>query len=154
MFALDGACNTGIKFGGDTANAAILFVQRNNRVQPIKWYYGVGKREEATLTVSPVTGELNFTGNASFDGSVRARGLSGDDKAARNLRGKHVPVKSGDTSVTVTFATPEADEDYAVFIEQNWISNRAVVKRDANGFVVQFEKPAPDEAKLDWLIVR
>jgi len=29
-----------------------------------------------------------------------------------------------------------------------------VVKRDANGFVVQFEKPAPEGALIDWMIVR
>ena len=63
-------------------------------------------------------------------------------------------MKSGQTSASIAFAVEEADEDYAVFVEQNWISNRAIVKKEAKGFTVQFEKPAPDGAKLDWMIVR
>jgi hypothetical protein len=41
----------------------------------------------------------------------------------------------------IAFATEEADANYAVFVEQNWIGNRAVVKKEAKGFTVQFEKP-------------
>ena len=122
----DANCNFGIRFAADTAYAAIEFLQPHNRPQPIKWRYGGDT--EAALTVAPGSGELQFTGGASFDGSLRAKGLSGDDKAAHNLRGKHVPVKQGESSLTVTFLTLEADDDYAVFIEQNWIGNRAVVQ--------------------------
>jgi hypothetical protein len=52
------------------------------------------------------------------------------------------------------FTAPEADGRYALFIEQNWIGNRAVVKKGAGGFTVQFEKPAPEGATLDWMLVR
>ena len=62
--------------------------------------------------------------------------------------------KTGQKSVTVTFAVAELDGDYAVFIEQNWITNRAVTKKDAKGFTVQFEKPAAAAATFDWMIVR
>ena len=44
--------------------------------------------------------------------------------------------------------------EYAVFIEQTWLTNRAIVKKTAEGFTVEFDKPAPAEAKLDWMIVR
>ena len=71
-----------------------------------------------------------------------------------NQRGKNLPVKVGETALTVTFVTPEADGDYAVFVEQNWVANRSVIKKEATGFTVQFEKPAPTDAKLDWMIVR
>jgi len=148
----DANCNFGIRFAADTSYAAIQFLQPHNRPQPIKWRYG--GNQEAALTVAPDSGELQFTGGARLDGSMSVKGLSGDTKAAHNLRGKHVSVKAGETSVSVTFPVPEADDDYAVFIEQNWIGNRAVVKRDANGFVVQFEKPAPEGALIDWMIVR
>jgi len=93
-------------------------------------------------------------GDARFSGSLVARGLSADEKPARNLRGKNVPIKTGEMTVEVAFATAELDGDYAVFIEQNWISNRAVVKKDAKGFTVQFEKPAAAGAAIDWMIVR
>jgi hypothetical protein len=80
--------------------------------------------------------------------------LSGDSTPARNLRGKNVAVKAGESSVSVVFASPEADADYAVFVEPNWLGNRAVVKKEAAGFTVQFEKPAPAGAVIDWLLVR
>lgn len=54
----------------------------------------------------------------------------------------------------IAFLVEEPDADYAVFVEQTCISDRAIVKKVAKGFTVQFEKPAPDGAKLDWMIVR
>ena len=80
--------------------------------------------------------------------------MSADQKPSRNLRGKNLPVKAGQTTVAVVFPVAEADEDYAVFVEQNWIGNRAIVKKEAKGFTIQFEKAAPENAKLDWMIVR
>ena len=63
-------------------------------------------------------------------------------------------VKEGSTSQNVTFPVPEADGDYAVFVEQNWLTNRAVLKKNEEGFDVRFEKPAPKGATMDWMIVR
>lgn len=151
-------CNTGIQFGADTANAAILFTQPA-AVQPIKWHYygaeGNPRPKVASLTVSRETGELNFTGNgARFDGPITATGLSADLKPSRNLRGKNVAVPPGQTSVTIAFPVAEADGDYAVFVEQNWLGNRAIANKDARGFTVRFEKPVPEGAKVDWMIVR
>jgi len=159
LFRFDTACNTGITFAGDTGNAAILFAQPNSRSQPIKWHYGAeeGKApKEATLSVSADTGELHFAGGrgARIDGPVVTTGLSADKEPARNLRGKNVAVGPGETTVAVAFPVEETDGDYAVFIEQSWLSNRAIVKKEAKGFTVQFENPAPDGAKLDWMIVR
>ena len=54
----------------------------------------------------------------------------------------------------MTFPKAETDDQYGVFIEQTWLGNRAIVKKEAQGFTVEFEKPAPAGAKLDWLIVR
>jgi len=150
--------NTALKFSADTGHAAILFTQPNDRVQPIKWHYGTDKDTPprvASLTVARDTGEFNFTGGgARFDGPLTTTGLSADAKASRNLRGKNVAVNAGQTAASIAFAVEETDEDYAVFVEQNWISNRAIVKKEAKGFTVQFEKPAPDGAKVDWMIVR
>ena len=154
----DAACNTGITFGGDTADAAILFAQPNNRSQPIKWRYGAEENttpKVASLTVAADSGDFNFEGGSlRTNGSVIASGLSADGEPARNLRGKNVMVKAGETTIAVAFRVEEADEDYAVFVEQNWITNRAVVKKEARGFAVRFEKPAPEGGRLDWMIVR
>ncbi|MBI2191480.1 MAG: hypothetical protein HYU36_05800 [Planctomycetes bacterium] len=157
-FVFDSTCNTGIRFGADTANAAILFAQPNNRAQPIKWQYGAGENAQpkvASLTVAPDSGDFNFEGgNLRANGFVVAAGLSAGKEPARNLRGKNVAVKAGETTIAVAFPVEEADAEYAVFIEQNWLSNRAVVKKESKGFTVQFERPAPEGARLDWMIVR
>jgi len=151
VITVDSACNTGIKFAADTGNAALLFTQPHDREQPIKWYYGPTNEapKVASLTVSRQTGALNFTG------PISATGLSADGKVpARNLRGKDVVVPAGATSVTIAFVNEEADASYAVFVEQSWLSNRAIAKKTTTGFTIQFEKPAPSDAKLDWMIVR
>ena len=151
LLRLDTTCNTGIRFGADAANAAIQFTQPYHE-QLIKWNYDISTNHApkvATLTVSRETGDFNFSG-----GLVTGGGLSGGDKPARNLRGKNIAVKSGDATVSIAFPVSEADGDYAVFVEQSWLGNRAITKKDATGFTIQFEKPAPADAKLDWMIVR
>ncbi|MEI7435216.1 MAG: hypothetical protein WCL16_00240 [bacterium] len=157
IIRIESACNTGIRFGADTADAAILFAQPFH-LQPVKWYYGIESNKPpqvASLTVSRETGEFNLVGGGlRVEGPIATTGLSGDATPARNLRGKDVGVKTGETSVTITFANPELDPSYAVFVEQNWLCNRAIMKKDARGFTVQFEKPAPADARLDWMIVR
>ncbi len=155
---MDCAMNVGLNLIGDFANAGILFQQPNHE-QPIKWYYG--KRENgkpftaATLVVAKETGDLTFKGgDTRFSGSVMTKGLSGDDKPAKNLRGKNVPVNAGATSIDIVLPTAEADADYAVFIEQTWFGNRAITTQTEKGFTVSFEKPVPANAKINWLIVR
>jgi len=148
---LDAAADVGVNWKADFANAAILFQQPNHE-QPIKWLYGPREPQkpvaEATLTVGKETGVFTFSG------PISTPGLSADKTPARNLRGKDVAVKAGETTVTITFPTEEADASYAVFVEQSWLGNRAITKKDAKGFTVQFEKPAPSDAKLDWMIIR
>ena len=81
-------------------------------------------------------------------------GLSGDAKPARNLRGKNVPVKSTLTSVRIQFPNLETDSDYAVFVEQSWLSNRAISEKSPDGFTITFATPAPENATVDWILVR
>ncbi|NDC62997.1 MAG: hypothetical protein EBZ59_03210 [Planctomycetia bacterium] len=154
----ESAMNVGLNLQGDFANAAILF-QQPNREQPIKWHYGTREQGKpfttATLTVTRDNGDLSFQGgDARFSGSVVAKGLSGGETPARNLRGKGVAVKAGASEATIAFPAAEADGDYAVFLELTWLTNRAVTRRTAEGFTVTFDKPAPADAKLDWMIVR
>ena len=150
LLKFDAICNTGIKFAADTANAAILFAQPYHE-QPLKWNYDITTNRPpkvASLTVARDTGVFKFTG------PISTTGLSGDATPARNLRGKNVAVKAKQDSVTITLPVEEADGDYAVFVEQSWLGNRAIIKKDAKGFTIQFATPAPDGAKLDWMIVR
>jgi hypothetical protein len=158
VVVMSSAADVGINCQADFSNAAILF-QQPNREQPIKWHYGAREQgtpqTTASLTVSRENGDLNFTGgDARFSGSLVAGGLSGGASPSRNLRGKNVAVTAGETVVSVAFPVEEADADYAVFVEQNWLGNRAIARKEAAGFTVRFDQPAPEGAVLDWMIVR
>ena len=157
ILAINGASTVGIDCAADFANAAILFRQPNHE-QPIKWLYGRedGKpAREAVLKVSNANGDFLLEGgDLRLDGSVVAGGLSADATPARNLRGKNVPVEPGAQSLEIAFPVAEADGDYAVFVEQNWLSNRAITKQSGLGFTVAFDAPAPAGAKLHWMLVR
>jgi hypothetical protein len=83
---------------------------------------------------------------------VIARGT--DTTPAKNLRGKNVAVKMDETKIAVAFPVAETYETYAVFVEQNWLTNRAIVRKEASGFTVEFERAVPKGAKLDWMLVR
>src|SRR5262249_16865693 len=99
---------------------------------------------------------LTFKGGGVRTGGPVAEvlGLSGDKTQARNLRGKNVAVKEEAKSVRITFPQPEADGDYAVFIEQSWMSNRAISEKGPEGFTVTFSVGAPAAGMVDWMIVR
>ena len=158
IIVADSCVENGIHFKGDVTHAALLF-QQPTADAPIRWVYGpreAGAPERtATLTVSRDTGDLRFEGgDARFSGAIRAQGITADDKPARNLRGKRVPVAAGATSLAVEFPRAEVDADYAVFLEQSWLTSRGVVSQTETGFEVAFEKPAPAAASLHWMIVR
>lgn len=177
IIVMNSAATIGLNFKADFANAALLFTQPN-REQPIKWHYGfpepvaidpsapppttgnarptdpVTPPQVASLTVNRHSGEFQFDGGGVQAGGAVSgvTGLSADSKPAKNLRGKNVAV-AGET-YTVKFAHPEADAEYAVFLELSWLTERAVTEKTADGFTVQFAKPAAAGAKLDWMIVR
>jgi hypothetical protein len=158
IFVLSSAADVGVNCMADFSNAAILF-QQNNREQPIKWHYGHEEKKaprEATLTVSRQTGEMNFKGGGiQSNGPLSSvHGLSAGSEPARNLRGKNIFVEKGKKEAKVDFGVPERDANYALFVEQSWMSNRAITAKTAAGFTVQFDKAAPENATLDWMLVR
>jgi hypothetical protein len=81
-------------------------------------------------------------------------GLSGDATQARNLRGKNIAVPGGKTSIDIRFSQEEDDGNYAVFVEQTWLTNRAISNKTATGFTITFADPAPEDATVDWMLVR
>ncbi|MCE9608557.1 MAG: hypothetical protein K8U03_27035 [Planctomycetia bacterium] len=176
LIVANSAATIGLNFKADFAKAAILF-QQPHHVQPIQWFYGHSDPDDAantktgitrgvtlpattqkvaSLTVSRESGAFEFVGGGIQAGGAvtSVAGLSGDDKPARNLRGKNVAVANAETSVRIKFATAEADGDYAVFVEQSWLGNRAISEKGPEGFTVTFDKPAPANATLDWMLVR
>ena len=157
LIDINATSNNGIIFNGDVAEAAINFRQPNGRAQPIKWSYGdAAARKAASLTVSPADGTIRLDGNAvaAPGGLAEVAGLSGSPTKANNLRGLNVPVKQGAKEVTVKFPMPEADAEYAVFVESSFLSQRAITSRTPEGFTVQFETAPAADARIDWVLVR
>ena len=158
IIVMNSAAGVGLNLKGDFSEAAMLLHQPSKE-QAIKWLYGHAEGKapsEATLTVDRTSGEFKLDGaGVRTVGPVsEVAGLSGDKTPARNLRGKNVPVTAAATKFEVAFPQAEADGDYAVFIEQTWLTNRAIIKKTAAGFTVEFATAAPADAKLDWMIVR
>ncbi|MBL8825499.1 MAG: hypothetical protein JNM18_00850 [Planctomycetaceae bacterium] len=176
VMVVNSAATVGLNFKADFAKAAILFQQPYHE-QSIHWHYGhqptapedptktgvtraatlpPSTQQTASLTVNRCSGEFQFSGGGIQTGGAVSgvTGLSGDGQPARNLRGKNIAVTAQSTTVRVTFPTPESDANYAVFVEQSWLSNRAISDKSAAGFTVTFEKPAPEKATVDWMLVR
>lgn len=154
MLALEAAAEVGLDCKADFADAAVL-LRQPNRPQTIAWAARSGRR--TSLGVSPATGDLEVRGgnlDTGGAGLVRAGGLSATDKPARNLRGIAAKVPAGATTFAVAFPQPEPDAAYAVFVEQSWLTARAVTQQTEKGFTVAFDKPAPEGAVLHWLVVR
>jgi hypothetical protein len=57
-------------------------------------------------------------------------------------------------SAIVKFPAPEVDENYAVFLELSWLTERAIANKTREGFTIQFSEPVPADATLDWMLVR
>jgi hypothetical protein len=154
IVTVNASSNTVLNVGGKVNGAAILIAPSNGPA-PIVWEYDNGQKE-AKLNVDNTTGNLQFDGGAIYaqGGFTTVGGISGTSTAANNLRGINVPVPAKSTSLTVKFPKAEADGNYAVFLETNWISLRAITEQTPDGFTVQFATPAPANAHLDWTLIR
>ena len=149
------ACQNGLVFAGDTTEAAIHFRQPHGRVQPIQWSYGLNGR--AALTVDPTDGTLTYSAPAGMalpGGVKRTAGISATATPAHNLRGIGVEVPAGTRRHDIRFRVPEQDDQYAVFVELSWITEKAVVEQTAEGFSVEFSVPPEGKGRLHWMLVR
>jgi hypothetical protein len=135
-------------------NGAAIRIAQPTKPAPITWMYD-GSKKSANLVVDQ-KGKLTFDGNgANISGGITTLGgISGTTVEARNLRGIGVIIAKGQTTVEVKFPRAENDADYAVFVETNWLSQRAIAARTPQGFTVTFATAAPDNARLDWTLVR
>ncbi len=159
----------GIVFQGDTQDAAILIHQPGSStgdLQSINWMTAVGKGFRTVRLTVDNEGALHLppqTPVSLSDGGVSGiRSLSAPKPAdaapiankGSNLRGLKLAVPKGATSIEVQFPLPEADGAFAVNVRTSWITNSAVQSQAARGFNVQFDRPAPQGAFIDWLVVR
>ena len=155
IIVINSVSRNGIVFGADTLDSAITFAQPHGRPQPIKWRYAAGTKE-ASLTVSPEDGTLKFDGGGitASGGLLDLTGLSGTGIAAHNLRGINVSVATGSNELQVKFVKPEADVNYAIFVEPSWLTAHAVTLQTVHGFTVTFAHAPKKPATLHWLLVR
>lgn len=142
-----------LNLAGKVQKSAIRIAQPG-KPAPITWMYENGTKA-ANLTVDQ-KGLMTFDGKGAYitGGLTTAGGISGTEVEARNLRGIDVPVTKGATSLEVKFTRPETDGNYALFLETNWINQRSITAKTAQGFTVTFAAGAPDNAKLDWTLIR
>jgi hypothetical protein len=135
-------------------SGSVIRIGQQDKPAPFTWMYDGGTKA-ANLAVDQ-KGTLSFDGNgAKFAGGFTTLGgLSGTSVEAHNLRGVAVAVEKNASSLTVKFPRAEDDANYAVFLETNWLSQRAITERTPQGFTVAFATPAPENAKLDWTLVR
>lgn len=142
---------TGIRFAGDTAEAALLFEQPHH-AQTLTWLSAAGATK---LAVNPQTGTLSVSGgNVNLLAITGAHGLSATTQAANNLRGINITVKKGATTTTITFPTPEPDANYALHLQPTWFTQDRIVQKTNTGFTVEFSTPAPANGTVDWILVR
>jgi hypothetical protein len=155
VVGIDSMSNVAIDLGGEVTDSAILFRQPNGRPQPIRWRQDVVG--SSSLAVEPSTGDFVLAGgnvDVSGKGLKQVTGVSATTQAAHNLRGINAAVAAGGAELQVSFATPEADAEYAVSVTPSWMTNLCVSAKTAQGFTVQFGTPAPEGAKVDWVLLR
>ncbi|OPZ81322.1 MAG: hypothetical protein BWY76_03069 [bacterium ADurb.Bin429] len=174
IIEVQSACNEGIAFAGDTADAAIAFRQPG-QPQQMKWSGSDWNSPQGIMGVSN-NGDLELwwrtrgykgeVGGVDLAGAdlVEVSGLAGNRATefyaiggagkAANFRGVQVAVPQGAESFTVTFPTAEKDGAYAVTVSPSWMTAHAVTERTAAGFTVRFNRPAPAGATVDWMLVR
>jgi len=156
LLEFNSASRNGLVFGADTAQSAILLGQPNaaaGRLHTLRWNAAATRRMEVSET-----GVMTVAGNAPLALAqtpvTQCAGLSATPARARNLRGLGVRPAPGARQASVIFETPEADVTFAVAVSLSWPSAAAVTSQSATGFTIDFGRPAPADATLDWTLVR
>lgn len=172
----DAVYRDGIKVTGDVSGA--LMVIRQKEIGKSVYLPGIQWRTDAngntaapfvgrsnlnrTLTIRCSDGSFVFDGGVDFCGrsAVGVKSLTGARPEANkingrgNFRGIALPVSNGATEYEVTFPDAESTDAYVVKIQTNWLTESAVAQQTVNGFRVRFDAPAPEGARLGWLLVR
>ncbi len=156
LLELGSAVDTGLVFAGDTARAAIRFDQPNaaeGRRHVIRWNAAPNRRMEVSEA-----GGMILSGGASLalanEPLTRSMGLSAGTDAARSLRGVGVRLVPGARQAAIVFERPEPDAAFAIVVSLSWPAEKAVPKQSPAGFTVEFSRPAPTGATLDWTLIR
>ncbi len=144
----------GLHFQSPMRSAAILFEQTEGNEQRILWRRNDGGT--ASLFVAPATGDFMMGGDVNLTNhSLKVtRGISGTTTASVNLRGISVTVPAGESSYQVRFSAQEPDATYAITAQPSWFTRDRLTEKRPDGFVIEFETPAPVNASFDWHLIR
>jgi hypothetical protein len=93
-----------------------------------------------------VLAKVDAKGSPTFSGPVFNLGS--------NVRGIAAAVTSGQTTLAITFATAQADANYAVLCTPNYATTCYVTNVATTGFTISFGTAAPANATVNWLVVR
>jgi hypothetical protein len=145
----------GILIDGPVLYAAMFLDQRDGNKKVIRW---LGTNTGANIYSDPGTGDFTIEASGNINLSLKSTfnqgGLSGTAIPAHNLRGFDVPVDGNAVSFPVPFAKSETDANYAILVQCSYTAT-VVKKKTGDGFLVEFQTPAPAEGgKLDWVLVR
>ena len=165
---VEASSKNGIVFQGDTQDAAILINQPGSASgdpQFVTWMTSLGKGFRTVRMSVDDEGIMHLPAQTPLslaDGGVSGVKAISVPKSAdaapgnkgSNLRGLKIVVPKGATSIDIQFPVPEGDGLFAVNVRTSWITNTAVHGQQTRGFTVQFDKPAPANAFIDWLIIR
>ena len=149
---VDGVSNNGeVVVAGESTSISVTFpvAEPNDKYgifirQNWSGIHAIAKKETQGFTVYFISPAPN---GAKLDWMIVR------DMPANNLRRSNVAIMAGNSSFSVTFPVAEPNDKYEVFIEKTWFGKHIIGKKEAQGFTVNFLKPAPDGAKLDWMIV-
>ncbi|MEA3401758.1 MAG: hypothetical protein U9R79_11010 [Armatimonadota bacterium] len=153
---INALANTGIEFRSEVMDSAIVFRQPDGHAQPIRWSHQ-GPTGGSSLTCDPASGNFVLQGgdvDVSGGAVKRVRGVSATETVSSNLRGIDMAVEAGATEATVSFPRGEMDARYAVSVTPSWLTTVAVPEKTSDGFTVQFGTPAPEGARIDWIMIR
>lgn len=164
IVTFESTANRGVVLDADMNHAAILLQQPGayeGEYQSLQWVTQFDKVRRHTNSIfTDNAGVLNIANarplNLSDGGLTQVTGITQQTnvKPAANLRGLGIPVPARAMSLRVNLPRPEADAAYAVTVRTTWITNHAVTRQDAVGFTVEFDRPAPPNAKIDWLLIK
>ncbi len=154
----DTAVHTGLAFDADVADAAIVLNPIAAGGNLFVWNRtDAGGGDRAAMRLSD-QGDLVLHGITTLDVTdqslTRVQGVSGGAHRADDLRGVGLSVVAGRRELTVEFRTRMPDADYAVMVQPSWLTQHAVTNQSEQGFTVQFNREAPANATLSWMLIR
>ncbi len=156
----------GILFKGDVPGGGFIFGglsgQGRNSLFTWKSYHLkellTGKPRESNITMATsASGQLLLNSSADFNGqSINITGpigKSGAPSTPDSFRQTAIPIPKGQTTFEVPTQSPVPAQSQ-ILITPSWMTSHVIKSRGKNaGFTIEFDRPAPENATLSWMII-